>query len=346
MRRRPTDTSPGRSRSTSPANPTVPRCNDIAASRASASRSRVTPNDRFVASVPAIDWNTRSTGAPSSMHRSVVVTWVSTHDCVGIAKRVITSSRISSRRRQCCGESSAGLMPMTASPHPNESPSTIEARIPSGSSAGWFGWRRTDSRPGRPIVERNAVTFEHLLATRTRSWLPMTLLTAATISGVRPHATAHEIVGRGVVGQQPLTELADGHRAHRRERLGVVLVVDQPADVVDLPRDDRLVEERRERAPRPGTAGRPPAPPATAPRSRRVRHRTVAVTPWPAGCAGRRRRTTCPPTSRRTVEPPRRRYRTVDGRLPPTVATELGASMVSANRPSIAFHDRRSAASS
>ena len=37
--------------------------------------------------MPAIDWNTRSTGAPRSMARVVVVTWVSTQDCVGISKR-------------------------------------------------------------------------------------------------------------------------------------------------------------------------------------------------------------------------------------------------------------------
>ena len=43
------------------------------------------PKLRFAASVPAIDWNTRSTGAPRSIACSVVVTWASTQDCVGIS---------------------------------------------------------------------------------------------------------------------------------------------------------------------------------------------------------------------------------------------------------------------
>ena len=43
------------------------------------------PKPRFAASVPAIDWNTRSTGAPASIARSVVVTCASTQVCVGMA---------------------------------------------------------------------------------------------------------------------------------------------------------------------------------------------------------------------------------------------------------------------
>ena len=81
-------------------------------------------------------------------------------------------------------------MPITASPHPRSRPSTIAAMIPRRSSVGWLGWSRTASRPGSPIVERKAVTFEHFDATRTRSWFPMILLTAATISGVSPQATS------------------------------------------------------------------------------------------------------------------------------------------------------------
>ena len=34
----------------------------------------------FAASVPAIDWNTRSTGTPCPISCNVVVTWVSSHD--------------------------------------------------------------------------------------------------------------------------------------------------------------------------------------------------------------------------------------------------------------------------
>ena len=51
---------------------------------------------------------------------------------------------------------------------------------------------------------------------------------------------------RRLVRQQPVAELADGHRADRRERVVALLVVDQPRDIVDLPRDHRLVEEGRQ----------------------------------------------------------------------------------------------------
>ena len=63
----------------------APRCSDSAAARASASSARSMPKPRLVASVPAIDWNTRSTGAPRSMACKVLVTWVSTQDWVGMA---------------------------------------------------------------------------------------------------------------------------------------------------------------------------------------------------------------------------------------------------------------------
>ena len=64
--------------------PTVPRPSDSAASRASSSKARLRPKLALAASVPAIDWNTRSTGAPRSMAAMVLVTWVSTHDWVGM----------------------------------------------------------------------------------------------------------------------------------------------------------------------------------------------------------------------------------------------------------------------
>ena len=111
---------------------------------------------------------------------------------------------------------------------------------PRRSSVGWFGCSRTDSRPGRPIVDRNAVTTEHLLATRTRSWLPISLLTAATISGVNPQATAARSSPGGLVGEQPVAQFADRHRSQRGERLGSVLAVDQPRHVVEFPGDQRL----------------------------------------------------------------------------------------------------------
>ena len=54
--------------------PSVPRLSDSAASRASFSTARSMPKLLLAASLPAMDWKTRSTGAPCSMARKVVVT--------------------------------------------------------------------------------------------------------------------------------------------------------------------------------------------------------------------------------------------------------------------------------
>ena len=62
--------------------------------------------------------------------------------------------------------------------------------MPAGSSDGWFGCSRTARRPGSPIVLRNRVTTLHLAAMTIRSCSRLILVTAATISGVRPGATA------------------------------------------------------------------------------------------------------------------------------------------------------------
>ena len=43
------------------------------------------PKARLAASVPATDWNARSTGAPRSIAAMVFETWVSTQDWVGIS---------------------------------------------------------------------------------------------------------------------------------------------------------------------------------------------------------------------------------------------------------------------
>ncbi len=42
------------------------------------------PKLLLAASVPAIDWNTRSIGAPRLIASMLVVTWVNTQDWVGI----------------------------------------------------------------------------------------------------------------------------------------------------------------------------------------------------------------------------------------------------------------------
>ena len=91
---------------------------------------------------------------------------------------------------------------------------------------------------------RNRVTTRHLLATRMRSWFRMSLLTAATISGVSPGASCAEHLARRFVAQQPVAKLADGQVGNRRERGRVVRVDDQPRDFVVFVGNERLVEKR------------------------------------------------------------------------------------------------------
>ena len=66
----------------------------------------------------------------------------------------------------------------------------MAAAMPAGSSTGWFGCSRVESLPGKPTVVLNRVTTRILRATRIRSCTRINLLTAATISGVRPGPSA------------------------------------------------------------------------------------------------------------------------------------------------------------
>ncbi len=108
-------------------------------------------------------------------------------------------------------------MPITASPLPYSRPSSRLAAMPAASSVGWFGCSRVASRPGSPIVERKRVATRTLRATAIRSWLRISLLTAATISGVRPGASAASAARVGGVGQQPFAQFADTQRGHRQQ---------------------------------------------------------------------------------------------------------------------------------
>ena len=81
-------------------------------------QGRLTPKLALAASVPATDWNVRSTGAPAAISFSVVVTWARTQLWVGMSYSVRRSSSRCSRARTAAVLSVAGLMPMTASPQP------------------------------------------------------------------------------------------------------------------------------------------------------------------------------------------------------------------------------------
>ena len=90
--------------------------------------------------------------------------------------------------------------------------------MPRRSSVGWFGCSRTESRPGRPSVLRKRVTTRHLLATRIRSWLRISLLDRGhhlrRQAGRERGAASRSSV---VVAQQPVAKLADGEVRDRRE---------------------------------------------------------------------------------------------------------------------------------
>ena len=179
----------------------MPRFSASAWSRASFSSDRDTPKDAFTPSVPPMDWNTRSTGAPRSIASIVVVTCDNTQLCVGMAKRSRTVSSISSTRITASMLSVAGFTPITASPAPSSRPSSTLAATPRGSSVGWFGCRRIDSVPGRPMVLRKRVTTRHFAATEIRSDTRMIFDTAAAISGVRPEARAVTAAGSAASSQ-------------------------------------------------------------------------------------------------------------------------------------------------
>ena len=139
--------------------PTVPRSNASAASCASRSSARLMPNPALAASVPAIDWNTRSTGAPFAIASIALVTWVSTQVCDrdGVAPAG-TSSSMCSSVVALATLSVAGLMPIdrVADPVAAARPGSRSRRRAGRRSDGWAaaGWQ---AAPAGRCVVRNAV---------------------------------------------------------------------------------------------------------------------------------------------------------------------------------------------
>ena len=125
------------------------------------------------------------------------------------------------------------------------------------------GWAAAESRagPARPIVLRKRVTTRHLLATRMRSWLRISLLTAAAISGVSPGAKSLQFVRRS--SRSAAASRETGRRSGRRsgcERCDIVRVDDESRDLVRLVRDDAAPRERGRAARRRARAARRHAP--------------------------------------------------------------------------------------
>ena len=151
------------------AHPARRRAGDDARARARALRAAVQIDAKaaLAASVPATDWNSRSTGAPRSRAASCVVMWARQQVCVGISYDVDQAiepvqdradrfdrldgrdSRRSPRRRS----RRAGRRRPTAGFRPDRRPD------------GWAA-TRMPSTPRSPIVLRQRVTLRILLAAR------------------------------------------------------------------------------------------------------------------------------------------------------------------------------------
>ena len=115
------------------------------------------------------------------------------------------------------------------------------------SSLGWLGWTRMPSTPRWPIVLRQRVTTRTLLAASTRSLLLISLAAAAASSGVMPGPDRRQhLLGRGVV-ENPFAELADGQAAQCGEGVAVERLEDQPAHLVGVGIDQRVVDDLAER---------------------------------------------------------------------------------------------------
>ena len=284
-----------RSRSTSPGRRPRPRrgCGGARRTRSRPSRSsaRLMPKLALAASVPATDWNSRSTGAP----RSSAASWVRDVGQAARLRRDRVARRSAGRgrggsRRSISTDSAAGLTPITASPQPKSRPSTAESRMPPRSSAGWFGWTRTPSTPRSPIVLRQRVTTRTLLAARTRSLLLISLATAAATSGVIARCSRRELglaASRRRAGTRG-TRRRSG-RAIGAKAVAVERVEDQPADLVVVGVDQRVVDDLAERHVGQDQLGRDPL--ALRPRgdARRAGRPTSPRSPWRRPRAGRRR---------------------------------------------------------
>ncbi len=110
--------------------------------------------------------------------------------------------------------------------------------------------------------------------------------TAATISGVSPGASLSQTLLVGTLGEQPVAEVSDRQTADRREGIGVVLVDDQPGDLVIFIRNDRLVEKRLQRQlgqrhlrrdPFLGVLGGDPGQDIAGAQRRRLRHQIAQI---------------------------------------------------------------------
>lgn len=162
----------------------MPRLRDEAASCASFKVERPKPKPVLVASVPPMDWKTRSTGVPAAIRSITVVTWVRNAGLrphlQPLAEIVEHADEIMDALRAVRGRVDAADGIAAAEQQAIEDTGQNTLRVIG--RVVWLGCRREASRPGRPIVSRIRVVTRRLAAIKIRSWMRQILATAATIS--------------------------------------------------------------------------------------------------------------------------------------------------------------------
>ena len=205
------------------------------------------PKLLLAASVPAIDWNTRSTGAPLPIRSSVVVTCASTQLCVGMSSLVRISSSIDEQRVRIVRAVGRRIDPdhgiAGAEKQPVENARRDAARIV-GRVIGLEPHRQA-ARQAQRVAERR-----HHAAFRRHD---DQILQAADLAHGRRHFRRDAGRERGqdrrrrFIRQQPVAKAADGQMRNRRKRRAVVGIDDEPRDFVGLIGNNCFVEERGKR---------------------------------------------------------------------------------------------------
>ncbi len=101
--------------------------------------------------------------------------------------------------------------------------------MPLGSSVGWFGCRRTESRPLETDGVAKARDDRHLAGNQDQILIAHELGDGCHHLRRKSGSEFGQGLGGCFLGEQPVAELTDGHASDRRERLGIVPVDDQPA---------------------------------------------------------------------------------------------------------------------
>ena len=221
----------------------------------------MTPKLALAACVPAIDWNSRSTGAPRSRHASCVVMWARQQACVGtpqarrssrsrplqdgrdrldrLGRRVDADDRVAAAEQQAVDrrqQDAAEVVGRMVRLHADAEHAALAQRVAAARDvadlaggqdqvlvAHQLGDRRGDLRRDRPLQRAQL----RLVRSRRR----------AGTRGTRRRSGC----------------------AMRRNAVAVERVEDQPADVVRVGIDERAARRSRRAARRPARAWRRPA---------------------------------------------------------------------------------------